>query len=152
MSTAQSRATNAHPCGCTFAITAVKSSIERESRSSLATMSASAPPPLELLERRPGAWGPQVLRAGAGVLEHLDDLPAAPPALGPDRRALRLESGAAVGLLFRVHAYVGHHSHEAPPYHHPGGATGENLLLTPKTANEFEGPEIPGHRSQRHAR
>ena len=61
----------------------------------------------EFFERRLDAGTPQVLGAVTGVLDHLDDLPAAPVALGLDCRALCLKACAAVGLFLATHADVG---------------------------------------------
>ena len=104
-------------------------------------------PPLELLQRGPDAGPPHVLRAVAGVLEHPDDLPAAPLALDLDRRALRLKPGAAVGLLFGAHADARHHSQEAPPYRHPGDATRAGVL-TPTTTTRVSARNISGQLTQ----
>ena len=62
--------------------------------------------PLKLLQRGTNTRTLQVLGTESGILDDLNDLPAAPLALTLDCRSLRFESGSAVSLFFATHTHV----------------------------------------------
>jgi len=68
----------------------VKSSRLRESRSSLGDDERLRVSRLQHFQRRLDSRPSQVLRRPACILDHFDQLPAAPLALGHDRSPLRL--------------------------------------------------------------
>jgi len=78
VSSAQSRATSAQPCFCALATRQASSSSEREGVSSFLARSAFASPSSEHPQRLLEAGTLQLLGREAGLLDDLEQLPAAP--------------------------------------------------------------------------